>query len=1251
MNRSQGGAMRRIYLLLSLFLLAILFLPGILSTPWGNKLVTGIINRSISGMVTADSIELSWFSGVEAHQLKFFDSDGEPLLTADAIAVDLSWSDLLLHRYTPIKVGTLTNVNTTVIVDEKGNNNFNNALSRQGETLHNSLTSIVIESLSATWNWPATFSCSGRVNGAAIKSDLEMHEPTHFDVTVDQLPLEVVDWLITSRGYTTGNVLQLLLGSTLSLRVNDHELVIMSQRLKGHSKWETTATGLTLTAPAQLMYNARQETLEALAPHFPIALAEAATINIDINKWVIPFRSWSDSSFAVEASINGSRWLLETVETSFSVPHLSVTVEKEEVLLVTAQMDAYEEAGDSKIELAARWGGAHWSIDLETDAFPITAIDKISGSQMQLTRWLGETLDLKIHGKTGERLIIKACSPYLNLPNAHFDVGETLTLSSPVSASWSLPMVSLYNITIDEPSTIGFNIKELCLPLQYDHLWQHGMINATVNSRAAMALQMGRGRVILESGELAITGPSLSQANCELHCMLKNESETIADVLGQESSCSLLAKLSPTSSDFRLQLIGDQSLLQCKGRYANGVFELLSPAQVAFTMTPKLLQHLQFNEANGLMAPAHVELTVAPFSAKGVIEEWKLSGTAQIKGMTVAAGRQRDALNALFASWDYSRNKWNVHVNGATEREGVIQGSFSYKHPSSYKGSVQLTHFPTALLAMHRRLNQLPQLLGATVNATASLELTNDSGPFSLNIASEALNCITEGVVSNGVIKTTTASTLQMCITPERFNALYRLMGVDTPLKLRDSASLELTIQELETPWERLGRNCRLHASGSIAPLSITHQDETLTFKRIDGTLHSQFLGQMSTFNIVGTSDNNSETLVLSGTVEDLLTYDDNFNRKSLSLALETRITNGSAPLFGALLFPQFPLLPTQLKALVGTPFDLNFDTQLKNMHGRVVFSLKGGQGNAAFAGKLIGDHLLLEAPAVAEVTATPLLGRAVFNEVFPLFTGMQSSEHPIKITIDPDGFSLPIDRLKLAEADMKHCTIEIGKVNLSHAGPLKTILGLIGAPNNSELSLWATPLYLNLQQGKLTIERVDILVDHHYPIACWGTVDFPRDQTSLIIGIHTPALANALNINKLPPHQILQVPLTGSIENPSIDKSKVAARISALVAQAEDGGGVLLGTVLNIASGAFDEEPPPPPTTSPLPWDEEPPIPAPKKERKRNAELIKKGAKTMLKKTLALVSSLINSLNKFGRFFRLLAHTDLANFSKFTSI
>ena len=34
-----------------------------------------------------------------------------------------------------------------------------------------------------------------------------------------------------------------------------------------------------------------------------------------------------------------------------------------------------------------------------------------------------------------------------------------------------------------------------------------------------------------------------------------------------------------------------------------------------------------------------------------------------------------------------------------------------------------------------------------------------------------------------------------------------------------------------------------------------------------------------------------------------------------------------------------------------------------------------------------------------------------------------------------------------------------------------------------------------------------------------------------------------------------------------------------------------------------------------------------------------------------SLVSSLINSSNKFGRFFRLLAHTDLTNFSKFTSI
>src|SRR5687767_2109298 len=123
-------------------------------------------------------------------------------------------------------------------------------------------------------------------------------------------------------------------------------------------------------------------------------------------------------------------------------------------------------------------------------------------------------------------------------------------------------------------------------------------------------------------------------------------------------------------------------------------------------------------------------------------------------------------------------------------------------------------------------------------------------------------------------------------------------------------------------------------------------------------------------------------------------------------------------------------------------------------------------------------------------------------------------------------------------------------------------------------MSVWFTPLYMSMKEGKLKLERMDMLLLNHYPMALWGKVDFPKDKIDMRVGLTGAALGHALEVSGLEPDYMLQLPLRGKIGEASVDKTKAAARISSFIAQSQGSThGMIIGTVLGIAGGSLSED------------------------------------------------------------------------------
>ena len=76
---------RILYLFLSFLLLTVVFLPHFFRTEWGRDALNAMISARISGRIECTKISLSWFGNQLFEGTKYWDADGNLVLSADHI--------------------------------------------------------------------------------------------------------------------------------------------------------------------------------------------------------------------------------------------------------------------------------------------------------------------------------------------------------------------------------------------------------------------------------------------------------------------------------------------------------------------------------------------------------------------------------------------------------------------------------------------------------------------------------------------------------------------------------------------------------------------------------------------------------------------------------------------------------------------------------------------------------------------------------------------------------------------------------------------------------------------------------------------------------------------------------------------------------------------------------------------------------------------------------------------------------------
>lgn len=418
----------------------------------------------------------------------------------------------------------------------------------------------------------------------------------------------------------------------------------------------------------------------------------------------------------------------------------------------------------------------------------------------------------------------------------------------------------------------------------------------------------------------------------------------------------------------------------------------------------------------------------------------------------------------------------------------------------------------------------------------------------------------------------------------EKFSGTLTITQVLLNVK---QAKHSLSFQEIIIPWE---------IDAETKELKVSFEGKT---KYSHETLKGSFSGlalfqkeQMShLFDVTMKQKNSSgheSKLDFKGNIENLLTEEGALNINGMGLTLDATVADLPTPLFCKVACLD-KSLHQKIEVLFGDFLSASVGVRLKSLNGVVQANVNGQEGSFTLDSKIHEGFLFLNQPFQAKFTVTSRLGESILQDVFPILSGVVSSDQPILIAIASEGFVFPLKKLDVAQIEIPQAILSLGHVKFDKSGELATVLSLLTPPDTDLISVWFTPLYFNMHEGVLKLERVDLLISNLFPVASWGKIDLIQDKVKMTIGMSGYALTHAFKIKGLDNEYMIQIPYTGTTTSAKIDKVNATTKIGALIAQGQGGPkGLVLGTVLSIAGGALTEEKPPKSTTIPLPWTEE---------------------------------------------------------------
>lgn len=514
---------------------------------------------------------------------------------------------------------------------------------------------------------------------------------------------------------------------------------------------------------------------------------------------------------------------------------------------------------------------------------------------------------------------------------------------------------------------------------------------------------------------------------------------------------------------------------------------------------------------------------------------------------------------------------------------------------------IKLHDFPIIFVEKISGQKKLVELIGQAINLDFNMHIASlDKLKGSIQLAVNNTDFSGQGFfnLEKGLLVTqsNTPTFIKMVLTPERFQIIRQnFLTEDKQLPaiiLATPSQVALNITSLSMPLETKDfqwLKASITSDLSVDSLKIKNKNtqHQVWLEDIHGTIESPELARHISFSLEGKHHQEDEKLLpfsIKGKVDNLFKSTNELNMDNLALQVDTKFQKFPVKLLGDFLSIGKDI-PQKIGVILGEAINADVHLQIDHLQGPVVANLNGPKGSIELDAQVNHGVLTLNKNFHAQSEMTEEFGKVILEDIFPLAKGLIGADNPLNIIVSANGFALPIKNFDLNNVKIESATLEMGKVRFRKGGQLGSILSLFNASGSDVISVWFTPLYINMQKGTVTFKRMDMLIMDTYPIATWGLVNLAADKVNMTIGLSGQALLKAFNIEGLGSDYMMQIPYKGTISTAAIDKKKAATKIAALVASNRGTEGLLIGTALHIASGGLSEEKAPPPSTNPLPW------------------------------------------------------------------
>lgn len=585
---------------------------------------------------------------------------------------------------------------------------------------------------------------------------------------------------------------------------------------------------------------------------------------------------------------------------------------------------------------------------------------------------------------------------------------------------------------------------------------------------------------------------------------------------------------------------------------------------------------------------------------------------------TTRSGLLREVKGNLYGTMDPATHAVKLNFSGMTLLgENLEEGRFSgeamvenwidkNKNIDFSQATLHINakshKFPTTILERFNKTN-FTALIGDVIdaNVNGSIALSTLQGILAVDLHSELLNGFAFLKFDHGISLDhgSNPAVFDLILTPQGHAELRSSINTQSvgDFQLKEPAHVALKITKLNVPWEASRPMAVPYWQSAIdLDFSINKLEGTdsatqsrITLNNINAHLTSEDVSHHMSFEVRSTGNTSyglMTALNVVGALEKGFKPDGTLNKHDLSFTLDATIENLPVPLICQLAC-LYPEMTQKVDAIIGNALNAKIKARLQQLNGPVYIELNGRNGHTILDAQLTNGTLTLNNDFYVELTVTPQLGKYVLQDLIPFLSGVVESDQPLKLMISHDGFFLSLQPLSLTDISIRSASLELGKMRFTNQGQLAKVLSLLTTAEANQISVWLTPAYFSFSKGIFRLERVDMLISERYPIAAWGKVNLLKDNVNMVIALSGAAIGKAFGVSGIRKNYMLQLPFKGPISSASIDKSKAAGRLTALVAQSQGGPhGLVLGTVLDIATGGLTEESPPEPTTNPLPWD-----------------------------------------------------------------